>query len=350
MIGHVSTGASAFHCISYCLEDKQELSAEKKEQLSRQDDLQHMDRAEVLFYNKCFGNKYELASQFREVEKLSKRVEKPVLHMSLRLAPGEQLSKDQLMEIGRECAKEFGVADHQYICVLHKDTKEQHIHIAANRVGFDGKVASDSNNYKRMAALCRRLEKQYNLKEVLSPRAFLSPKERLLPRHDSRKEKLKTDIRQTLEKVHCFGEFERKMQELGYKVIKGRGISFIDKKKVKIKGSEVGFAWAKIEKILAIKQQLEMKVTEQKLYEKSVEQKIENSGVATVSQRLLQQTRQDALIDRSPLLPVIEGFCKVLDELLKPEYTSDSMPYEFTYEGYKRRKKKELIQSRKHSR
>jgi hypothetical protein len=48
--------------------------------------------------------------------------------MSLRLTPGEQLSKDQLMEIGRECAKEFGVADNQYICVLHKDTKEQHIH------------------------------------------------------------------------------------------------------------------------------------------------------------------------------------------------------------------------------
>jgi len=308
-----------------------------------------MDRAEVLFYNKCFGNKYELASQFRDVEKLSKRVEKPVLHMSLRLAPGEQLSKDQLMEIGLECAREFGVADNQYICVLHKDTKEQHIHIAANRVGFDGKVASDSNNYKRMAALCRRLEKEYQLKEVLSPRAFLSPKERLLPRHDSRKEKLKTDIRQTLEKVHSFGEFERKMQELGYKVIKGRGISFIDKKKVKIKGSEVGFAWAKIEKILNVKQQLQTKVAEQRRFERGAEQQIGKERAVTVVEKYRQQTRLDAMIDRSPLLPVIEGFCKVLDELLKPEYISDSMPYEFTYEGYKRRRKKELIQSRKHS-
>lgn len=350
MIGHVSTGASAFHCVSYCLEDKQELSAEKKEQLSRQDHLQHMDRAEVLFYNKCFGNKYELASQFRDVEKLSKRVEKPVLHISLRLAPGEQLSKDQLMEIGRECAKEFGVADHQYICVLHKDTKEQHIHIAANRVGFDGKVANDSNNYKRMAALCRRLEKQYQLKEVLSPRAFLSPKERLLPRHDSRKEKLKTDIRQILEKVRSFGEFERKMQELGYKVIKGRGISFIDNKKVKIKGSEVGFALAKIDKILQVKQQLEMEVTRQKLYEIEMQREVAKVVAVTTTQKFMQQSRLDALIDRSPYLPVIEGFCKTLDELLRPEYTSDSTPYEFTYEGYKRRKKRELIQSRKHSR
>ncbi|EOR95367.1 hypothetical protein ADIARSV_1479 [Arcticibacter svalbardensis MN12-7] len=50
-------------------------------------------------------------------------------------------------------AEEFGVGDHQYICVLHKDTKEQHIHIAANRVGFDGKAAKDGNSYKRMSAL-----------------------------------------------------------------------------------------------------------------------------------------------------------------------------------------------------
>ncbi len=98
---------------------------------------------------KCFGNKHELTQQFKDVQKLSRRVEKPVLHLSLRLAPGETLTKDHLIEMGRACAKEFGVPDNQYICVLHKDTKEQHIHIAANRVGFNGKVASDSNSYKR---------------------------------------------------------------------------------------------------------------------------------------------------------------------------------------------------------
>jgi sulfur transfer complex TusBCD TusB component (DsrH family) len=46
------------------------------------------------------------------------------------------------------------------------------------------------------------------------------------------------------------------MEDLGYQVLKGRGISFIDDKKVKIKGSEVGFSLMKIEKILALKQDL----------------------------------------------------------------------------------------------
>jgi len=50
-----------------------------------------------------------------------------------------------------------------------------------------------------------------------------------------------------------------KMTELGYKVIKGRGISFIDDKKVKIKGSEVGFSLGKTERILFLRNQLALK-------------------------------------------------------------------------------------------
>lgn len=261
MIGHVSIGRSFYHCISYCLEDKRELSEEKKNALAMQDHLQHKGRAEVLEYNKCFGNKYELTRQFNDVRKLSRRVEKPLLHLALRLAPGETLTKEQLRAVGRECAAAFGIADNQYICVLHKDTKEPHIHIAGNRVGFDGKVANDSNNYKCMAELCRSLEKKYSLQEVLSPRAFLSPKDRLLPRQDSRKEKLRGDIQQTLKYSSSYLGFERQMKDLGYTVLKGRGISFIDDKKVKIKGSEIGFSLTKIEKILSQKQHFATKNT-----------------------------------------------------------------------------------------
>jgi hypothetical protein len=330
------------------MEDKKELSEELKQQLSQKDHLQHKDRAEVLFYNQCFGNKDELTRDFKEVAKLSKRVEKPVFHFSLRLAPGEVLSKDKLMEIGRECAKEFGVVDNQYICVLHKDTKEQHIHIVANRVGFNGKVASDSNSYKRMAALCRRLEKQYNLQQVLSPRAFLSVKERQLPRHDSRKEKLKIDIRQTLELVRSYPEFEQKMQVLGYKVIKGRGISFIDDKKVKTKGSEVGFSLSKIEQILSVKQKLEITKAQQKQYENAIRQEKMRQRSPTPAQKLIHQTREAALMELSSFIPVIQELGNLLAQLMEPVYSSNHIPYELTEKGIKRRRKKELTQRMYH--
>jgi len=341
MIGYVGTGSSFFECIRYCLEDKKELSEEQKQQLFQKDHLQHKDRAEVLFYNKCFGNKYELAKDFKEVAKLSKRVEKPVFHFSLRLAPGEVLSKDKLMEIGQECAKEFGVADNQYICVLHKDTNEQHIHIVANRVGFNGKVASDSNSYRRMAALCRRLEKQYHLQEVLSPRAFLPAKERLLPRQDMRKERLKTDIRQTLEQVGSYQEFEQKMQALGYRLIKSRGISFIDDKKVKTKGSDVGFSLATIEKILRLKNELAIKLIMQEMYETTIRRNMTKYLAITPSQQLLLQTKESVQLEDSPFIPIIKEIGNQLDILLRPEYTSDYLPYEFTEQYITRKRKKE---------
>jgi ribosomal 50S subunit-recycling heat shock protein/DNA-binding transcriptional MerR regulator len=348
MIGYVGTGYSFFECIRYCLEDKKELSEEQKQQLSQKDRLQHKDRAEVLFYNKCFGNKYELARDFIEVAKLSKRVEKPVFHFSLRLAPGESLSKDRLMEMGRECANHFKVADNQYICILHKDTNEQHIHIVANRVGYNGKAAKTSKSFKRMATLCRRLEKQYNLQEVLSPRAFLSPQERLLPRHDMRKEKLKTAIQQTLKQVTSYPAFEQNMQALGYKVIKGRGISFIDDKKVKIKGSEVGFSLAKIEQILGVKQKLEIAKAEQKRYEMAIRQERTKQRSFTPAQKLIQQTREAAQMERSPFIPVIQELSNLLAHLLEPIYTSNYLPYELTEAGIKRRRKKEQAQRMRH--
>lgn len=340
MIGHVSKGGSFFHCISYCLEDKKKLTEEMKQQLAQADHLQHKDRAEVLEYNQCFGNKYELAAQFVDVMKLSKRVEKPVLHLSMRLAPGESLSHDKWIEIGREAAKEFGVADHHYICVLHKDTKEPHIHIAANRVGFDGKVASDSNSYKRMAALCRRLEKQYNLKQVLSPRAFLSPQDRLLPRHDQRKEKLRENIRRTLNQVSQFSEFQKKMEGLGYQVIKGRGISFIDDKKVKIKGSEVGFSLMKIEKILALKQELAHRQAERLLRQHSHDGANSKAPIHRTTVNHLPR----AAGNTAPTVQAENQIAALISTLLKPvPETGGGVPYELTEEYLRRKKKRPKI-------
>ncbi|MNP98408.1 Relaxase/Mobilization nuclease domain protein [compost metagenome] len=337
MIGHVSIGRSFYHCISYCLEDKRELSESKKDALATEDHLQHKGRAEVLEYNKCFGNKYELTQQFKDVRKLSRRVEKPVLHLSLRLAPGETLTKEQLAEVGRECASAFGIADNQYICVLHKDTKEQHIHIAGNRVGFDGKVANDSNNYKRMAELCRSLEKKYGLQEVLSPRAFLSPKERLLPRHDSRKEKLKSDIQKSLKCSSTYFGFEKQMKALGYKVLKGRGISFIDDKKVKIKGSEIGFSLAKIEKIL---NQKELSARKNTGDEKN-RNKDHQSVATSFNTDNKNKENQSYTPDRTA-----EEFAKqnlgLLGQLMNSEYTEDYVDPEFERMLRKKKKKSSL--------
>jgi hypothetical protein len=186
-----------------------------------------------------------------------------------------------------------------------------------------------------MAALCRRLEKQYKLQEVLSP------KDRLLPRQDQRKEKLKTDIRQTLEKVRNYAEFEQRMQTLGYKLVKGRGISFIDDKKVKTKGSEVGFSLSKMEKILTLKQEMATKQAEQKRYEAAFRHDNTEQKTLSHAQKILRKTQQVVYIERSPIVPVIKELTTLLELLLQPVDTSNYLPYELTEEGIKRKKRKQ---------
>jgi hypothetical protein len=163
------------------------------------------------------------------------------------------------MQLAEDCAMEMGVRNNQYVAVLHKDTNHQHLHIIANRIGFDKRTVIDSNNYKKMAACCRKLELKYELKQVLSPKAYLSKEQRLIPRNDERKDQLKVNIQQSLRTAKTYEQSEQKMKALGYEVLKSRGIAFIDEKKVKFKGSEVGFSLMKIEKILALKELLNQK-------------------------------------------------------------------------------------------
>jgi Relaxase/Mobilisation nuclease domain. len=289
MIGNITLGKVFSGCIGYCMEDKIELTEEEKIELSIKENLQHKDRAEVLFYNNCFGTVKELTKQFLEVRNLSSRTEKPVMHISLRLAPGETLSKGQLTEIAQACAEEFKFDKNQYVCVLHKDTREPHIHIVANRVGYDGRAVNLSNNYRKMANFCRSMEQKYGLQQVLNPRKFLSKEQRLLPRHDARKERLQKDIRNTLQRVTTYDQFETEMKSLGYQVLKGRGISFIDDRKVKIKGSEVGFSLSKIDQILSLRQKIEMAPQEVKSKAEMLRNYQPGRGLS-LSQKLLEKT------------------------------------------------------------
>jgi hypothetical protein len=247
MIGKISTGKSFAGCIAYCLHDK----------LDEHQEVAMKNRAELVMFNKCFGNERELVQQFNDVKKLNPNLSKPVMHISLSLSPGEVLSKDKLMEMSEHCAKDLGFDKNQYIAITHRDTYHQHLHIIANRIGFDKRTVSDSNNYKKMAQYCRKMELKYQLKQVLSPRRYLSQEQRNIPRFDHRKELLRSNIQQTLKECYNLRQFEQAMNKKGYQVIKGRGISFADEKKVTVKGSELNYSLQTIERLLA-KQQLQL--------------------------------------------------------------------------------------------
>lgn len=245
MIGKIMIGKSFRGCISYCLEDKLQRQASE---------LLKKNRADILCYNLCYGNKVELTKQFTEVRNLNLKLSKPVMHVTLSLVPGEFLGKGKLRNLVEDCARELGFENNQYLAVQHSDTQHQHLHVIINRVGFDCRTLSDSNNYKRMAAYCRKMEIKYGLEKVLSPRKFLPKDQRQIPRVDNRKKCLQKCIQDCLLRASNYVDFEKRIRAKGYSIIKARGIAFLDQQKVKVKGSEVGYSLQTIEKLFTMSQ------------------------------------------------------------------------------------------------
>jgi len=130
------------------------------------------------------------------------------------------------------------------------------------------------------------------------------------------------------------------MEGLGYQVIKGRGISFIDDKKVKIKGSEVGFSLANIEKILALKQELAAR-QKQKLLASPQEKP---ARVKSPDHRLPTGPGHRSEPKTAPEIQAETMIVSLLSRLLEPEKEmGGGVPYELTEEYLKRKRKKPKI-------
>lgn len=332
MIGKISIGKSFGGCLRYCLEDKLELSHEQKLALESQDGLQHQNRAEVLEYNMCFGNKKELVSQFNDVRTLRPSLSKPVMHFSLSLDPEDIFTTEKLRQVGQDFAKGFGFENNQYVTIYHKDTTHPHLHIVVNRVGFDGKTISDSNSYRKVSELCRKLEVKHELKRVLSPQKFLTQEQRVVHKQESRidyrKEKLKDNIRECLLNASGLQDFIRKMEQRGVQVVKSRGISFIDDKKMKVKGSELGYSLSTIEKILSHslerRQQLYVQLTQEKKQEMVLKGQPQSKSISYAMSKNREHEGEMDLV-------------KALEMLVRPELDHSQTPYELLHKERKRK-------------
>ena len=322
MIGKISMGKSFRGCILYCMQDKKQDEEEKPVILNR---------AKLLHYNLCFGDEYEIIKQFNDVRQLNPNLSKPVMHISLSLSPEDDIEKEKMNQMVEECAEKMGFQNNQYVAVYHKDTNHQHLHIVVNRVGFDGKTLSDSHNFGKIAAYCRKMELKHQLKQVLSPRRYLSEEQRLLPRQDFRKELLKERINHSISQSKSYLEFEYRMKQLGYEVIRGRGIAFQDKQKVYFKGSEVDYSLATIENKLKLQFRLSQNLTQQQKEFLILEQKLKRENIHTEHRgQKLSPNYQHGKIndDISEGQRYKERQQQILEILMRPVENKEQMPYQ----------------------
>lgn len=89
--------------------------------------------------------------------------------MSIVLSPDAEqgsLSSDELKKLLHTHLNNLGLKEHQWIATVHNSTKNQHIHIIANRIGFDGKALNDSFISKKAQESAEKMANSIGLKSA----------------------------------------------------------------------------------------------------------------------------------------------------------------------------------------
>jgi hypothetical protein len=125
--------------------------------------------AELIHMNGIYGEEpRDLAHQFRAVSNGNEHAQNVVWHTSLSFSDSDHLTKDQMVEAAEKFLNKAGFSkeNNQYLIVQHHDTAHKHIHICANRVGYDGTCVSDSYSKSNTVKWSKELENELNLTKV----------------------------------------------------------------------------------------------------------------------------------------------------------------------------------------
>lgn len=196
---------------------------------------------ELIHSEGVYGSSKQINNQFKDVHALKPKIKEKSVHAIISFNPKDRaLNKGEMIEIAEKYAKQHGFDKNQYAVYLHEDKKHKHLHIVANRIGYDRKVVSSSHSFAKNTEFSKNMEKEYSLVKT------------------NRKEKgkdfvhqkefsgiMKTMIDECLKRSKNIDELAKNLKNVySVTMYKGRGVSFMHQemgdKAIKLKGSEVG--------------------------------------------------------------------------------------------------------------
>lgn len=131
--------------------------------------LEKVDKglAEILDHDFASISERRIMKEIEMIKVLRPNLQKYFYHTSINFPPSEELSNDIMKQIGLDYLEANGFRMHQFIMFRHYDANHPHLHILVNRIGYDGSLVSDSNDFSRSEKVLRELEKKYNLTQVI---------------------------------------------------------------------------------------------------------------------------------------------------------------------------------------
>ncbi|MEI3799608.1 MULTISPECIES: relaxase/mobilization nuclease domain-containing protein [unclassified Chitinophaga] len=244
--------------------------------------------AEFLDSNFAELSEKNIMKEVAIIKSLRPNLQKYFYHTSLNFPPEEDMSNEKMLTIAKDYLEQNGFTEHQFIIFRHRDADHPHLHILVNRIGFDGKVLSDSRDYARSEKVIRELEIKYNLAKVQSSsqakeRAMTKNELEMMKRTDeiSTKMKLQAIIKNTLSQHLTTAKFIESLQNRGVNILFNQaktgfvsGISYGYEGMI-FKGATLGnaYKWSNIKSIIGYEQERDYSA----IYQANIRTKSSNS-------------------------------------------------------------------------
>jgi len=234
--------------------------------------LQKVDHGVAKILDMTFTSDKEdsIMQEVALVRMLRPNLQKYFYHTSLNFPPNENLGDEQMNVIANEYLNSMGFVQHQYAIFRHFDADHPHLHLLVNRIGYDGKVLSDSKDYQRSEQVLRILEKRHGLTEVISSRqaqerAMTKNELEMMKRTDepSVKMKLQVIIKNVLSQKPDAEQFIQHIEAQGINILFNQastgfvsGISY-GYEGMQFKGAHLGnaYKWQAVKNVISYEQE-----------------------------------------------------------------------------------------------
>jgi hypothetical protein len=126
-----------------------------------------LTRARVIWQEGVRGHDYQLAAKdFELMAQLHDTISKPVFHAVLTFHRDENLDDNQKIDLALKYLDGVGMGNTQRLIAEHFDARHQHLHLVANRIGFDGRPIHNFPEVLRSRDTVERLVREHGLVPV----------------------------------------------------------------------------------------------------------------------------------------------------------------------------------------
>lgn len=181
MIAYIIGGSGFGGCVDYVtrrkLEEKlykeqskgQKADERKYESNSGEDIIDHLSKDWKLISSsgdiRIYEGRKAMADDIALPSRQRKPIKDPVGHISLDFHPGDapKMTDELMTEVAQDYMRQMGLTNTPYIVVRHYDKAHPHCHIVFSRVDYDGKILTQTTNFKKNERVCKALNLKHRL-------------------------------------------------------------------------------------------------------------------------------------------------------------------------------------------